>query len=288
MKFFLPVLRIVLVFSLVWTLSRTAIYLLPGDPAEFLVHESLVNTTPEILRAKMDLHRTGLRRVFSWPSTRSLIKNEASTEMVSTALRNSLLLALLALLLTVAFTLSLLYFSFQNERFRILALHLTALFASIPVFVAGPLLLLIFSVWLKIIPPFKNPILPALTLAIYLSGFWFRALQNRIDHFLPDSPVQGARARGLSERVVFLKYLLAPVAGGFAAYFGTQIGILLNGSLLVEVVFQWPGIGSLLADSVLSRDYPVIEFALLAVTLITLCSQQLGYSLQKQWEPKLR
>jgi ABC-type dipeptide/oligopeptide/nickel transport system permease component len=86
MKWFSPILRITLVLSLVWFVSRTAIYLLPGDPAEFLVHESLVQTTPEELRAKMDLHRTGLDRVFSWPSTQSLIKKETSTELVKTAL----------------------------------------------------------------------------------------------------------------------------------------------------------------------------------------------------------
>jgi peptide/nickel transport system permease protein len=156
------------------------------------------------------------------------------------------------------------------------------------VFVVGPLFLLFFSVGLKLVSPAQSPILPAVTLSLSLSAFWYRTLQNRIEHFLPESPVAGARARGLSEATVFFKYLLAPISGGFAAYFGTQVGILFNGSLLVEIIFQWPGIGSLLADSVLSRDYPVIELALLVVTLITLCAQQFGYSLQQRLEPKLR
>ncbi len=236
MRFFSPILRIALVFSLGWTLSRTAIYLLPGDPAEFLVHESLVQTTPEALRAKMDLHRTGLARIFSWPSTHSLVKKETSTALVSEALGKSLLLASLTLLLAGIFTGTLLYLSFQSLPFRNFALHLSALIASIPVFVAGPLLLLTFSVWLKLIPPIRSAILPALTLAIYLSGFWFRTLQNRIDHFLPESPVSGARARGISEPLVFSKYLIAPIAGGFAAGQGFSAVDAVAGALGVSEV----------------------------------------------------
>jgi peptide/nickel transport system permease protein len=121
-----------------------------------------------------------------------------------------------------------------------------------------------------------------------LSGLWYKTLQDRIDRYFPNSSVSGARSRGIPEKTVFFKYLLVPLLGGFAAYFGTQIGILLNGSVIAEVIFQWPGIGSLLADSVLSRDYPVVELSLLVTTLVTLCSQQLGYSLQKILEPELR
>jgi ABC-type dipeptide/oligopeptide/nickel transport system permease component len=287
MKFFSPLLRIALVFSLVWIVSRTAIYLLPGDPAEFLVHESLVQTTPEALRAKMDLHRTGLNRILSWPSTHSLVRKETSTELVKTAFQNSAVLVFLTFLMSSLLTGSALYASFLSKRFRDQAMMMSTFVSSLPIFVVGPILVMVFSIWARWVPPVQNSLLPALTLSLSLSAFWYRALQHRIESFLPESPVNGARARGVDESTVFFKYLLAPILGGFAAYFGTQIGILFNGSLLVEIIFQWPGIGSLLADSVLSRDYPVIELSLLVVTLITLCSQQLGYSLQKLWEPKL-
>jgi len=288
MSLLAPFFRILIVLGLVWTASRTMIYLLPGDPAEFLVHESLVQTTPEALRSKMDLDRPILNRIFSWPNSQSLIKKESSPRLVGRAVENSLILASLTLLLSLVFTGNALLASFKDPHLRVFFLNLSALLASIPIVVGGPILLLIFSVWLKIFPPVQSPILPAFTLAFYLSAFWFRTFQAKIDHFLPESPASGARARGISENTVFFKYMLAPLAGSFAAYFGTQIGILFNSSLLVEIIFQWPGIGSLLADSVLSRDYPVIELSLLVTSLTTLCSQQLGYSLQKIWEPKLQ
>ncbi len=281
-------LRILIVFCLVWSISRTAVYLLPGDPAEYLVHESLVQISPEVLRAKMGLPENGWKRVFSFPETQSLIRKESAFELVGTALSKSALLTILTLLFSGTVTTLMLYASFRSAQLKKTMNYLSALSASIPLFVAGPVLLLIFSVWLKLITPIGSPLLPALTLSFYLSGFWYRALGQKLDTYLPESSVPGARSRGASELSVFFKNLLAPSLGGFLAYFGTQLGILFNGSLLVEIIFQWNGVGSLLADSVLSRDYPVIELCLLSVTLITLLSQQLGYSLQALWEPKLQ
>ena len=282
------IVRIIIVFSLVWTISRTAVYFLPGDPAEYLVHESLVQISPEVLRQKMVIPTRGFTRVFSFPETRSLVKNESAITLVVNALGKSAVLTLLTLLFSACMTLIILYLSFSSLRWKQKMYLFSALCAAIPLFVSAPLLLLVCSVWLKLVSPIENPLLPTLALSIYLSSFWFRALDQKLVAYLPESSVMGARSRGASEPRAFLKNLLAPSLGGFIAFFGTQIGILFNGSLLVEIIFQWNGVGSLLADSVLSRDYPVIELCLLSVTLITLISQQLGYLLQSKWEPKLQ
>lgn len=280
--------RILIVFCLVWTASRTAIYLLPGDPAEYLVHESLVQISPEALRQKMAIPDRSYLRVFSFPETRSLVKNESAVQLVTRALAKSAILTFFTLLLSSCLTLAMLYLSFAEPYWKKKMQLLSALSASVPLFISAPILLLVCSVWLKLVSPIENPLLPTVALSFYLSGFWFRALDHKLASYLPESSVMGARSRGASELQVFLKNLLSPSMGGFIAFFGTQIGILFNGSLLVEIIFQWNGVGSLLADSVLSRDYPVIELCLLAVTLITLLSQQLGYFLQSRWEPKLR
>ncbi len=273
-------LRILLVFSLVWSLSRSAIYFLPGDPADFLVHESLVQVTPEDLRSKMDLDRGIIHRVFSLPKNESLIQKQSTTTLVGRAFFKSVTLTLLTLAFSLPATLGLLYLHFQSGRRRSLSHAISIFIASTPLFVAGPLLLRCFQ--------FPNPILPALTLSLYLTGFWYRSLSKKLDALLPESSVPGARALGFPEFQVFSRNLLAPALGSFLAYFGTQLGILFNGSLIVETIFQWNGLGSLLAESVLSRDYPVIEVCLLVVTLLTLLSQQIGYWLQSLWEPRLR
>jgi len=185
----------------------------------------------------------------------------------------------LTLALALPLTFLSLFLSFLRGPGGAITHFLILLFASLPVFIAGPLFLRL--------TPLPNPILPALVLALHLTAFWHRTLSKQLERALPSSSVSGARALGFRELTVFRKSLLAPALGTFIAFFGTQLGVLLNGSLLVEVLFQWHGIGSLLAEAVLSRDYPVIEVTLMAVALITLLTQQLGYSLQARWDPRI-
>ncbi len=270
--------RILLVSALVWTVSRTVVYLLPGDPVDFLIHESLVNIDPAELRSKMDLDGTPWDRILSAPSGKSLVKQTPLIRMITESLGKSGTLALLTLLLSIPWALALAYIHFRHPDFRRFTHGFAILSASLPLFVIGPLLLRNL--------PLPNPWLPALTLSFHLSGFWYRAISKKLDGFLPMSPVAGARALGFPENRVFFRALLAPVSGSLLLYFGTQLGTLLNGSLIVEVLFQWRGLGSLLADSILSRDYPVIEACILLATLLTLVSQQLGIWLQNIWEPR--
>jgi peptide/nickel transport system permease protein len=271
-------LRILLVSSLVWGVSRSVVYLLPGDPVDYLVHESLVRIDPAELRAKMDLTGSPWDRIFSVPSMQSLVRQLPLGTLLFQAVQRSGSLTFLTLVLSIPWAIGLAYFHFRYPASRRFTQGFSLLSASLPLFVIGPILLRNLTL--------PNPWLPALTLSFHLSGFWYRAVSRKLDGFLPRSPVAGARALGFPEDRVFFRALLAPVSGSLLLYFGTQLGTLLNGSLIVEVLFQWKGIGSLLAESILSRDYPVIEACLLVATLLTLLSQQLGIWLQNLWEPR--
>ena len=271
-------LRLPLVFLLIWCALRGAVFLLPGDPAEFLVHESLVRIEASELRIKMDLPASPAERLLSLPKNRSLVRNESAMALLGRAAERSLILAGLALALAIPFTVLTLYLSFRRGRSRRASESLVILLASVPVFVAGPVFLRAF--------PIPNPFLPALILALHLTAFWHRSLSKHLDTSLLKSSVPGARALGFPEPAVFAKHLLAPSFGYFTVYFGTQLGVLLNGSLLVETLFQWHGVGSLLADAVLSRDYPVIELTLMGVSVASLLAQQLGYHFQARLDPR--
>ncbi len=273
-------LRIVLVFALVWCLSRSAVYLLPGDPVEFLVHESLVQISPETLRAKMDLNAPLMSRIFSLPKNQSLIRAEPASLLLKKSLSRSLILTLITLMFALPLSFSLLYLHFRGGSRRLWSNRIILFLTALPTLVMGPLILRSLDL--------PNPILPALTLALSMTAFWTRALSTKIDELLPVSSVPGARALGFPEFKIFVRDLLAPSLGGFIAYFGTQLGILLNGSLIVETLFQWGGLGSLIVESVLSRDYPVIEMGIITATLLTLITQQIGYSLQKYWDPEIQ
>jgi peptide/nickel transport system permease protein len=271
--------RIVLVFSLVWIASRTAIYLLPGDPADFLVHESLVKIDASELRNRMELEKSPAARILSLPGSRSLVRNEEVLPRILRAWEKTALLATLSSGIAIALTFLLLFLNFQGGNRRSFARMIGLGLASIPVVVLGPLFLRFL--------PLPNPFLPAMVLGGYLAAFWYRSLARRLEKQIPSSPVAGARALGFPEIDIFTRNHLAPELGGFLAFFGSQLGFLLNGSILVETLFQWNGIGTLLSDAILARDYPVLETGMMTAALLTLLSQQAGYALQSWWDPRI-
>jgi glutathione transport system permease protein len=272
--------RILIVLVLVWCIARTAVYLLPGDPAEFLVHESLVQMDPSMLRQKMNLDLSPAERLLSLPRNQSLTRPETAFFLIRNATLKTLILAFLSVVFALPMTFFLLFRQFTRNGRAALPGWLALVLASAPVYVTGPLLL-----WFL---PLPNPLLPAFVLALHLTSVWYRALSARLGRILPVSSVSGARALGFSEPRVFLRNLLAPALGTFMVFFGSQLGTLLNGSLLVEVLFQWNGLGNLLAESVLSRDYPLIELGIMVAAFLSLTSQQLGYAAQEWWDPTVK
>ncbi len=284
------ILRLLLVISFVWIFARGAIYLLPGDPVDYLISESLIQTNNEKTAAeihkRMDLDQTFIERLTSLPHSASLINEQPTLPLVKQAFINSLTLTSLTFFFTLLFTSFFLYMGYRCEKWNAIGHAISIFLASIPIFISGPILLFIFSLKLNLFPVTHHPLLPALCLALYLSGFWFRSISQKISSYLPQSAAPGARARGLSELRIFLLYVIVPCAGSLIRFFTAQIGNLLNGSLIVELVFQWPGLGYLLADAINKRDYPVIEVGLITVSLITLVSLQIGKWLQIKLEPR--
>ena len=287
MKFLL---RLSLVISLVWIVARGAIYLLPGDPADYLIQESLIRVSDEKtiaeIHRKMDLEKTPVQRILSLPSGNSLFSDAPVKPLIRDAFLHSALLAALTLVFTFGMTFVFLYLGFRSERWENFWNAVSILLASIPVFISGPIILFLFSLQLDLFPATGHPLLPALCLSLYLTGFWFRSLSGKIRKYLPVSAVAGARSRGVDEFRVFLFYLIAPCSGGLIRFFSGQIGNLLNGSLIVELIFKWNGLGLLLAEAVAKRDYPVIESGMITVSLITLLSLQAGIWLENRLEPK--
>ena len=287
MKFFL---RLLLVTASVWIFARGAIYLLPGDPVDYLVNESLIQTsnvkTISEIHKRMDLDISFWQRISTLPRSESLINQAPTLPLVNQALFNSILLATCTLVFTLTLTLILLYAGYQSEKWNQFGHALSVFLASIPIFISGPVLLFVFSLKLNLFPITHHPLLPSFCLALYLTGFWYRSISQKIKNYLPQSAVPGARSRGLTELRIFIFYVLAPCAGSLIRFFSAQMGNLLNGSLIVEIIFQWPGLGFLLSDAVMKRDYPIIEACLITVSLVTLLSLQIGKWLQIKLEPR--
>ncbi len=154
---------------------------------------------------------------------------------------------------------------------------------SVPVFWLGPVLILIFSVHLGILPisgrqSVVSLVLPSIALGAALAAMLSRLTRSSMIEEIKREYVVAARAKGLSEKKVLFKHALRNALNPVITIIGLQTGTLLAGTIITEKIFNWPGIGSLLLDSISRRDYPVVQgcilviaFAYVIVNMITDC-----------------
>lgn len=172
---------------------------------------------------------------------------------------------------------------------------------SLPSFCLGIVLILIFAMWLNVLPPIgyvpflENParnarflILPALTLGIILAAPIMRFMRAGMLDVLLEDYVRTARAKGLRERSVVTRHVFKNAAMPTLTIVGLQFGELLGGTAGVEVVFAWPGIGRLLADSIFQRDYAVIQAVVLLLAVIFVVINLIVDVLSARLDPRIR
>ena len=143
---------------------------------------------------------------------------------------------------------------------------------SFPAFALGMVLMQVFAVQLNWLPTvgadtWRHYVLPSLTLGAAVAAIMARFTRSSFVDILQEDFIRTARAKGLSEPVVVAKHGLRNALIPVVTMMGLQFGFLLGGSIVVEVVFNWPGMGRLLVDAVEMRDYPVIQALVLLFSL---------------------
>lgn len=143
---------------------------------------------------------------------------------------------------------------------------------SLPNFLLGPCLIIVFSVWLGWLPiggadeP-RALVLPALCLGTALSAILARMIRGALLQVLDEDYVTAARARGLRESAVILRHALKNAALPILTVIGMQLGALLGGAVITETVFGWPGLGQLTIEAIQRRDYPVVQVCVLVISV---------------------
>jgi len=141
---------------------------------------------------------------------------------------------------------------------------------SLPNFWLGPLLMIIFSIQLGWTPVsgrggIDHLLLPSLTLGLGMAAILTRILRTSLLQVTNEDYVRTARAKGLSEKVVWFKHTLRNALLSVITIMSLQVGSLLAGSIITETIFSWPGIGRLTVQAIQSRDYPLVQGCVLVI-----------------------
>ncbi|AOI95430.1 glutathione ABC transporter permease GsiC [Burkholderia diffusa] len=274
-------------FGLLPTLAIVAVlvflfvHLLPGDPARLAAGPEADDATVALVRADLGLDRPLPAQFANFfvkiahgdfgTSTRS--KRPVSTE-IGERFMPTLLLTLVSMVWATAFGMAIGIASavWRNRWPDRLGMTIAVSGISFPAFALGMLLMEIFSVklgWLPVVPDgtWKSYVLPSLTLGAAVAAVMARFTRASFVEVLNEDYVRTARAKGVHEPMVVLKHCLRNAMIPVVTMMGLQFGFLLGGSIVVEAVFNWPGLGRLLVDAVTMRDYPVIQAIVLLFSL---------------------
>ena len=258
------------------------LYVAPGDPVEAMVGERADSATIARLRAELHVDdplpkRFGhyVSRVAVGDLGRSYITNRPIIQDIRERFPKTLQLAGAAMLLATALGISLGVLSARRpggfaDRF---ALGLAYLGISFPVYWVGLLLILLFAVTLRWLPPsgygsLRFLVLPALTLGMRSIAFLARMTRSAMLEALSADFVRTARAKGLGEWVVTLKHALRNALIPIITVLGLDFGAYLTGSILTETIFSWPGIGRYVVNAISRRDLPAIQGAVLFLSTV--------------------
>ncbi|MCY1199691.1 glutathione ABC transporter permease GsiC [Achromobacter veterisilvae] len=257
------------------------VHMLPGDPARLAAGQEADQATVELVRKELGLDLPlpqQFVRYFSHMLQGDLGTSLRTKRPVSTEIADrfmpTLWLTVASMVWSVTFGMIIGIVSavWRNRWPDRLGMTLAVSGISFPAFALGMMLMQVFSVNLGWLPTvgassWKHYILPSITLGAAVAAVMARFTRASFVEVIQEDFVRTARAKGLTERRVVIKHALRNALIPVVTMMGLQFGFLLGGSIVVETVFNWPGLGRLLVDAVTQRDYPVIQGLVLLFSL---------------------
>jgi peptide/nickel transport system permease protein len=282
------ILLIVPALLFVSIISFSMVYLAPGDPAEVLLMSPDGSPSPEAIdafRVRMGLDQPIHVQYLRWLDNvvhgdlgYSYMSEQPVTGAIMKSFRATLKLSVVSMIISiiVSLPLGILAALKQNTIIDDLCRLGALIGVSIPNFWQAFLLILFFSVYLDWLPvagygnggDLEHMILPAITLGTSSAAVTARLMRSSLLEALSQDYIITARAKGLPERVVIGKHALKNALIPVVTMLGLNLGCLLNGAVVVEWIFGWPGIGDLVVDSIYKRDYTVIQGSILFIAVI--------------------
>jgi ABC-type dipeptide/oligopeptide/nickel transport system permease component len=283
-------------------LTFLLIHLVPGDPVEVMLGESASTADRTQLREDLGLNRPLFSQFGSYLDKlahgdlgSSIHTKTPIIELIKTRYPATLKLAVLALLIGLSIGIPLgIYAALRNGKWQDFVVTIVSVrFSAMPAFWLGPMLMLVFAVWLGWLPVSgmesnTSIILPAITLGFGLSAILTRMTRTSLLEVLNEDFIRTARAKGLSEKTVIVRHALRAALLPIITIVGLQMGSLLAGTVITETIFSWDGIGRLLVESIEKRDYPVTQACVLVVALSYVLVNLFTDMLYRIADPRIR
>ncbi len=295
--------RILLAILTVWvviTVTFFVVHLIPGNP--FAAEKTLPKAVQDALEAKYGLDKPLHEQYFTYlkdivtrfdfgPSLKS--RGRYVVDIISDGMKTSAKLGLIAAgsALATGVVLGSVAALRRNKIIDRIIMVITTAFISMPSFIMGTILLLLFSVTLNLVPANGTTtaglILPVITLALYPTAHITRLTRSSMLDVLGQDYIRTAKAKGVSgAKIIFghaLKNALIPVI----TYFGPMLAYIITGSLVVEKIFSVPGIGRTFVSSITDRDYPMVMGTTIILASLIVIMNLVGDILYKVVDPRI-
>ncbi|MBN2647319.1 MAG: ABC transporter permease [Thiotrichales bacterium] len=293
---------VLLVSWVVGSLVFLLLHLVPGDPVAVMLGDWASPADEAVLRAQLGLDLPIWQQYWNYlfalmqgDMGQSLFYQQPVTQLIAERFPMTAHLAVMSLLLAVLIAFPLGFWAAMRagqwpDR---LSMGISLLGVSIPNFWFGPMLILLFSLglgWLPVSGAEQSGswILPTLTLGTALAAILARMLRASLLEVMFEDYIRTARAKGLAGWQVYGQHALRNALLPVVTLLGLQLGTLLGGAVITEVVFDWPGLGNLLVESIQRRDYPVVQACILVISVAYITVNALTELTYAWLDPRIR
>ncbi len=280
-------LQAVMVAIVVGVVSFAMMQALPGDAAFRIAagrygYDMMNAASAEAVRAELGLDRPLLIQLGAWLGSlaqfdmgRSLVTGAPVVDEIAHQLGASLLLAAAAIVVSVMIALPVGVASGLHPGGLVdrVTLAISVGIRAVPIFALAVLLILVMAIQMRLLPVagfdrIEHLVLPSLTLGLSLAAVSNRVVRDAVVDAMASDWYHFARTKGLSQRITLLRHVARNAAVPVVAYIGVQLAFLIEGVVIVESVFSWPGIGHALVHAIFDRDVPMVQGTALTLGLL--------------------
>lgn len=285
------------------------LHLTPGDPVQIMLGQDADPQTVAALRSELGLDQPLPVQYVRWVSNvlrgdlgHSIRTHQPVMDAITSRLPVTLELSIVSLLVSLAIGLpaGVVAATRRNSPLDLASTGLALVGVSLPSFFLGILLILVFALGLRWVPPsgytpfgqdplmnLKQMGMPAVALGAALAGIVARLMRSSLLDVLGAEYMRSARAKGLSESSAVVRHALKNALLPVVTVVGLQVGALLGGAILIETIFALPGIGRLAVDSIFARDFPIVQGVVLFLALVRILSNLIADVLYARLDPRI-